>query len=1002
MSLFDKINKNKQGKNRRLINKTVERKSKVRVDAKNVSGIEKNKKSIEIYLRESKLPQLEIDSLDYSVFTKETLNSIAVCEITNINKSRDLTNTTDDPRLGTIDNNLLCATCEKTTDECPGHLGIITLPEEVIHPFFRLSAIKVLQSVCNTCKKLLLSEKHIIESGIIQSTGYTRLTKISEICSADKIRCTEGCPNNPIFKPQKSGENKTVDMYCLKKVGKEERPYFYSVAKIKEIFCNISEKDVQLMGFINNHPKNFIVNFVPVIPLSARPYVFRDGNVKQEDYLTTIYSEIVSKKIEYYQNGCDVVDPKTNKVDINATEEQRKEECIKKIIFFIEHSIKNCDKVYKRSPSGDCKSINDRISGKEAIIRGHMMGKRADYTGRSVLGPNRSISFGQIGMPIEMSGRLTVPERITKYNLDYINLLSDLGRIDYLCPNKGPFAGRKLKFDKNKHNFNIGDKVGRFSENGDIIIFNRQPTLHRQSFLGYVCNFQNKYSIGIHLSSTKGHNADFDGDEGNIHMLQTIDAQVEARLMMFSGANVMNYDFSGVEAGLVMNSLIGGYTLSRDDLIFTEEEFNQGIQSILRFSQTDYSETNLKTLNERLEYFEMEKYSGKSLISVLFPKDFVYTYKEDNGSSVRIRKGILIEGILKKQHLGGTAGSIIQSLWKQYGRVTTMNFISDSNFLFTWYSMKFGLTVSSKDVQVEKFKEFKEYKYGIIDTLNKEVESLPDLMADVTDLEKEEREVRVVTMIKQKSEEINKEFFGTSDQPGYLDKTNSLYIMLNSKAKGDEMQIGASSAFLGQQYPGGGRAKKIISGGKRWLPTFHIEDKSIYSRGFAKNSYFEGLNPDELFAQSQAARINMTDTALKTATTGHLQRKMMKAQENLVVRYDGTVRNHNNIIIQFNYGAGFNSSQMVYSYNNAGMKCRSFINLKEEIEKENTENDFNDYNISNYIVRFFNSINEKYGDEKLIEENEDFVKINNMDDYQEIQTFQNDEDFENSISMEMD
>ena len=142
---------------------------------------------------------------------------------------------------------------------------MINLPAEIIHPFFRLSVIKVLQSVCNTCKKLLLSEKHIIESGIIQSSGYNRLLKISDYVTTNKIRCPNGCPDNPIFKPQRSGENKTIDMFSVKKIGKEERPYFYTVKKIKSILSGMTDKDVELLGFINNHPKNFIVDFVPVI-----------------------------------------------------------------------------------------------------------------------------------------------------------------------------------------------------------------------------------------------------------------------------------------------------------------------------------------------------------------------------------------------------------------------------------------------------------------------------------------------------------------------------------------------------------------------------------------------------------------------------------------------------------------------------------------------------------------------------------------------------------------
>lgn len=986
-TLFEKINK---GKSKRLVSKSkFDKKKKEKVNAVNVSEFEKNKTSVEIFLREQKLKQLEMVSIDYSVMTRETLEKISVCDVKNINKTQDLTNTTDDPRLGTIENYRLCATCEKTNEECPGHLGMINLPEDIIHPFFRLIAMKVLQCVCITCGKLLLSEKYIIESGLIQIQGFTRLNKIAELTKDGKRNCSNGCPTNPIFKPQKSGDNETLNMFCIRKIGKQEIQHFLSVATIKNIFNSLSDKTVSLLGFINNHPKNFIVDFVPVLPISARPHVFRVvDNQKQEDYLSTGYDDIISKNIEYYQ---------IKREDSNTTsEEERKEECLKKIIFIYDHSIQNCDQTHRRSPSDVCKSINDRISGKGSLMRDNMMGKRADFTGRTVLGPNRSISFGEIATPMAMSSVLTVPEIVTIYNFQYIQNLSKTGRIDYLCPSSGSFSGRKLKFDNRKHTINIGDKVGRFSENGDVIIFNRQPTLHRQSFLGYICNFQDKHSMGIHLSSTTGHNADFDGDEGNIHMLQTVDAQIEGRMVMFSGNNIMNSDRSAPEAGLIFNSIIGGYLLSDPDLVLSEQDFFEGLNSIDMYTKNDYSRQNFSTLYQRLEkYPEIDRYSGRVLISVLFPENFVYTFGTSDGDSIRIRNGILVEGRLTKAQVGSTPGSIIQSIWKQYGVQYTMNFISNSNFLFNWYSLKYGMTISFRDVKIKKFKEFGEYKLDKIKKLNKEVITLPRMEEDASDLEKEEREVKINQLIKDTEKEMEKKFYGE-----YLERENSLFIMIKSKAKGDERQVRASAAFLGQNYVNNGRPEKLTSDGKRWLPTFHVDDKSIYSRGFSVNSYLDGLNPDEFFAQAQSARIGMTDQAVQTAETGTLQRKMVKAQENLIVTYDGTVRNHNNVILQFNYGPGFDSANMVVSYNNLGMKSLSFVNLKEEVEKVNTEAGFEDFDVGSYVIKLFNKINGKYGDEKLLEENEDKVKINNLDDFQEILTLQMDDHFEMSLDME--
>ena len=199
---------------------------------------------------------------------------------------------------------------------------------------------------------------------------------------------------------------------------------------------------------------------------------------------------------------------------------------------------------------------------------------------------------------------------------------------------------------------------------------------------------------------------------------------------------------------------------------------------------------------------------------------------------------------------------------------------------------------------------------------------------------------------------------------------------------------------MGQIWVNNVRPCKAITNGKRWLPTFHVDDESIYSRGFSTNSFFEGLDPDSYFANSQASRIGVADQQLKTSNTGLLQRRMVKAQENLIVKYDGTVRNHNNIIFQFNYGAGFAPTEMTFSSNKLGMKTRSFINLRELIEKENTRNGFVNFNLGNHVVTIFNSINKKYGDEKLPTMEEDDIDKNDLSDFQEILTFQNDEDME--------
>jgi len=219
--------------------------------------------------------------------------------------------------------------------------------------------------------------------------------------------------------------------------------------------------------------------------------------------------------------------------------------------------------------------------------------------------------------------------------------------------------------------------------------------------------------------------------------------------------------------------------------------------------------------------------------------------------------------------------------------------------------------------------------------------------------------------------------------------------MIESKARGSESTYKTSFAILGQQFINAERPAKASSYGMRWLNTFHVEDESIYSRGFAKNSYFSGLDPNETFAHAQSSRISLIESALKTAETGALERKMVKAQEDLIAEYDGTVRNHNGIITQFIYGSGFSSTEMVNSYSGTGKMKKSFINMAELVSNVNMENGFSDFNLMNNITEIFEKINEKYGEKLMLEENDGVINSETLPDDMETLTLQDDDMDEN-------
>lgn len=918
----------------------------------NVSTIERTKRSIAIFNRENKLPLFELTSIDFSVFSEEVFEKKKIVDITEVNRNVNPFYTIEDPRLGTIQNFKLCSCCEKTTEECIGHFGRIKVNFNFIHPSFILIVIHVLNCKCHTCDRMIMTKEMIYEKGYHLLRGIDRLSRIA----AYSIKNT--CPNpncglKIIFKTSKISENKSRAIpYYIKKDKTEEERYM-SIDKIKKKLTNLTDEEVHLMGFENTHPKDFIMNYIPVIPMTDRPPAFTD-NEKTDHSITFAYNDEAIKinESKYLE------DP----------EEQ--EECNRRIIFIYDHLIDNKKGDYTRNQNDVVGSIKDELVGKTGIIRSRMLGKRANYTARTVIGPNKTLNFGYIAPPNDMK-KVTMPEIITRYNYEQILTLASEGKIRYFCPSKGKSAGRKIRFDYVTHKdiLNYGDRIERESQNGDIIIFNRQPTLQKQSMLGYIAQFQNKQSIGIHLANCSGLNADFDGDEGNEHFLQTIESQTEARLIMYAPNNIMSVSTSRPEASMVFNSVVSAFMLTEDGVKLTRREFDECLENIYQYSVSDYVRINYNTLADRLG--DVDPLSGKALFSVLFPSSFWYQHKDDKGNRVLITNGVLRQGRIKNANIGGGAVSIIQSIYKWHGKQAAADFISAASFLLNWYIYKVGFSLSFEDFTLREHEDdFIATRKEIVDTINSELFALESLTGEVSELEKEERE----SEIKQKFALCDKKIEKEVSQ--LFDTKNSLFTMINSGAKGKLDNIIHMTGSRGTIVVGNELPSKTMSEGTRWLSSFHPEDVSLESRGYAINSLYEGLDVDAYFAFAQSGRIGLIDTAVKTANTGYMQRKMVKAQEDLVVNHDGSIRNQVGIIFQFSFGPNFSLSEMLMDNSDQGFSVFSFINIKELFGKISYENGFDNFDIKEEVNNIIRGINKSYNyeEEELIniynEENE--------------------------------
>ena len=862
-----------------------------------VTKQEKNIVSAYARDRVKNLPELSIENISYSLFSYEELKEIAVFRVKNTNEEG--LHTVNDPRSGVVDNNKLCATCHTDNLMCPGHYGMIDFVQPIVHPLVRRELVDVLTAVCNSCARVLLPFDVIEEKGILALTGSKRLRALAEASkkvhcrrSKDMMEGVTSCIPNPVYKASKVKE---VGKIFYSYDGNKGNDNVRSVEEIEQILNAIPEEDAAIMGFANkSHPSRFIMKALPVVPVCARAPVIQDGLVLK-DNLTSMYLDIVRYNLELARNDLD---------------ENKRENIIRGLIFSVEHMFDNADGRYRQGKTKPYLDLKGRVQGKEAIIRNLIQGKRVNYSARTVLGPDPNLKFGQIRIPRIWAPFLTYPETVSASNIGRLTRLFRAGRITHITPSLGKYSGRRLKVDeriRTEQNLTFGDLVDRWLQDGDYVVFNRQPTLHKQGIMGYEVVLADALTIGLHLSYTSPHNADFDGDEGTIHAPQSRDALLEVALLMCVKNNIMNAQNNKNIISVVMDALTGGYLLTQPETYVDRATFSN-IVSFLE--NTD----GLNTLYERLERYHLPRTSGRALFSSILPEDFYYR-KND----VLIRDGILVSGVITGDHIGSSHGSIIQVMMKDYGPQTVINFITDVyNIMREWLDVR-GFSVGLDDCFLAGDNPQGDIEYEI-QRAKILVRSMGWKLKDP--LEEERREKQIIAYLN------TAKGLGARISEKNLPPSNAFNVMSKSGAKGSTFNIAQITGMLGQQFVQGQRMPEVISDGTRCLPYFSENSLDPAARGFCNNSFLTGLRPSELFFHQAGGREGLTDTAVKTADTGSMHHRVVKALEDVKVFSDGSARNAFGVIFQYVYGEDGFGADMLETVNTKTGTFTSFINTK--------------------------------------------------------------------------
>jgi DNA-directed RNA polymerase beta' subunit len=864
------------------------------------------------------IPEVIISESIITIVSQDEIKNTFI-EITTPDGSEDeisTLSTPSDPRLGATPKTN-CSTCAQDYSKCPGHFGYVDLGFYIYHPYYISYIIKVLQSVCNSCGGLLLSSDDIKRLNLDRYNPKDRLWYIAEL-SRKKI-CTRSpiidgkpviCISNPIFQ---DGESSRTGQIVYKKEPKSPENYIMDIEDVLNILQHIDQKDLELMGFkYGQHPKNFIMRYWPILPPQDRPIVEQDGKIFRDD-LTIMYNELL-KDVNIYKKSSDP----------NIREQSKA-----RIIDRIYHIINNTEGKYTQGPDRPLSSIKQRIQTKTGLIRGASMGKRVNFTARTVVSPDPNLRFGQVRIPEIFAKYLTQPVKVNQLNLEFVRDLYRRGKLVSITKGSGELKGRTFYIendDRRSQTIEIGDIVSREAMNGDYFLVNRQPTLHKYGMMGHEIVLSPHLTIGLHPSVTVAYNADFDGDEMNLHAPQTIEAMVEVRGIMNVKNCVMNVQNNKPVIAAVYDALTGSYLLTQDNTKVDLHIFMDILSSMIE--PPDYHEflERVRRVNPSSIYYDNNSniigFSGRTLFSVLLPPDLYY-----RKGNVIIVDGILISGIITKDHIGISTGSIVQVLWINYGINVTTNFITNIGWLTNRWLDTNPVTVGIQDCLPNdpdlKSKIDKEIHKAILI-----LESYSGIKLN-NPIEEEKREQEIIGHLQNTRNNVSELVYKS------ITDNNRLKVMSLSGAKGTKVNIVQIMGILGQQFLRNQRIPITLGDGYRTLPYFTKDSIDPRARGFAANSFINGLDPAEFFFHQAASREGLLDISTKTPETGDLSHRLGKALEDMMVNYDGTVRNASMDIFQFIYGDDGFDPQELEIYTTNGIRQLSFINIDRTIERLN-------------------------------------------------------------------
>ncbi|KAI0959721.1 hypothetical protein AcW1_004466 [Taiwanofungus camphoratus] len=632
----------------------------------------------------------------------------------------------------------------------------------------------------------------------------------------------------------------------------------------------------------------------------------------------------------------------------------------------------------KLPPAG----VKQGLEKKEGLFRKHMMGKRVNYAARSVISPDVNIEPSEIGIPPVFARKLTFPEPVTPANFHELRQYVITGPRGYPGATMVEYEGGHLQFlDKlsaeqrtaianqlltpqegNHGSTNrsglqartatVNKKVYRHLRDGDILILNRQPTLHKPSMMAHKARvLQGEKTIRMHYANWSVSSfclisnvqalklrlalADFDGDEMNIHFPQNQIARAEAMYIANTDNQYLVPTSGKPLRGLIQDHVVAGVWMTAQDAFFTREEYFQLLYGAIRpEDESGHHSGRLVTLPPTI-WKPKALWTGKQIISTVLknitPGNFDGLNlqsqakvpghlwgKDSQEDKVVFMDGELLSGILDKSAFGATDFGLVHSVYELYGPDIAGRLLGVLSRLFTKFLQHRAFTCRMDDLALTPDGNTKRTQLlqrgaqlgteGAIDnfpsltTVPKEEQPmiLRSLLEDV--LRDDSKMAGLDMTVKGKLAKLTKSIADACMPHGLLRQFpgNHMQAMTLSGAKGSAVNAQQISCALGQQELEGRRVPVMVSG--KTLPSFKAFETKAIAGGYVASRFLTGVKPQEFFFHCMAGREGLIDTAVKTSRSGYLQRCLIKHLEGIRIHYDNTVRGSDASIYQFHYG----------------------------------------------------------------------------------------------------